>query len=96
MHSPSTSGFMAQLLNAQRSWRALMRQGLNLLLVLASLGLLGAGSTAWADGSLKINDGVVVKFGSDAGMQVRSSLNTGAQVSFTSQTDDGVSSFSVQ
>jgi hypothetical protein len=77
-------------MNTLNAWFSAMpkwqRIWTNVLLACAALGLMAP--AAWADGSLRINDGVVVKFGQDAGLQVRNQIHTGVGVTFTSQLDD--------
>lgn len=53
---------------------------------------LGASMAAQAadTAQLTVSDGVVVKFGPGAGINVRDRLQTGAHVVFTSQSDDAV------
>ncbi len=82
----------------RRAWASLCRRSVMAgkrhsqtmaAVVLAGTALAG-GAVALAAGNAKlsISDGVVVKFGEGAGINVRDQLQTGAHVLFTSQFDD--------
>lgn len=72
----------------RRAMRATLWHGLGLV-VFASLTLAASVTAHAADpAQLTIADGVVVKFGSGAGLYVRDRLTTGRNVIFTSQADD--------
>ena len=64
------------------------RRAFRSIVLMTGLGMLLSGAAQGAD--LTVSDGVVVKFGADAGIEVRDSLHLNGQVTFTSLKDDSL------
>ena len=80
-----------RLFSPARSWVRRTRALLATTAVATFAVLAGSGTAQAADpAQLSIADGVVVKFGSGAGLYVRDRLTTAPNVTFTSQVDDQI------